>query len=77
MRSCARPSLALSFGRNRFPGTSSAECGKTVAVLQAIADSSPKLEEGTDGATAKVACHPIDSRVVASWLHRFKAKGLI
>lgn len=69
--------VVRSMFRSWFPGTSSAECGKTVALLQAIADSSRKLEEGTDGATAKVACHPIDSRVVASWLHRFKAKDLV
>src|SRR5690606_21840652 len=60
---------------NRFPGTSFVECGKTVAVLQAIADSSHKREEETDA--AKVACDPIDSGVVACWLRRFKARGLI
>jgi thioester reductase-like protein len=71
------PKLCTASGETRFPGTSSAECRKTVALLQAIANSSHKLVEGTDGATAKVACHPIDSRVVASWLHRFKAKDLV
>jgi hypothetical protein len=58
----------------RFPGTSFVTCANTVAALQAIAsDAEPRESAGAE----KPICPRIDSEVVARWLHRFHALGLV